>query len=382
MVAGRMATVLRTLTRTVSRIWGSLLLVSMTLLLGACGTDDESEPNLAVIRNGVQLVWVANTEAATTRGVNLLRESSRSRKGRATGNLILPQSTGVKYTCGVTFISHQYAITAAHCLDSGTTTLTTNFTVQQYDTTQLDLNAFSTQSRVSGTWPNFQRVNKLTAAQGYKKLPPQTCRLVRRCSYGRTGCPFTQDIDIALLRCSARSKTELNWVPVSTSNDSGTQNVDIWWFHEVVNLSTSATHIVPYAPANNWNNYGLYPANGDLTQNYHYWHSSVDTDHDLLPLISKQSANGVKYKGLGHEGSSITRMNIPVCHGTSGSGVFRSSADEVLGVVSNFGTVFERNGTTLCEDMTTSSLEQGSGYTQRQYAAAFQSLSEVSGDRQ
>jgi hypothetical protein len=82
---------------------------------------------------------------------------------------------------------------------------------------------------------------------------------------------------------------------------------------------------------------------------------------------------------LGLTGTTTAKSNIPVCHGTSGSGVFVANKDEFLGVVALFGPTFD--GVPLCVSMTDSSAGNGMGYTQRTWAKKLQD-SFVLGDRQ
>jgi hypothetical protein len=276
----------------------------------------------------------------------------------------------------VTFVGRHHAITAAHCIEDDDVALGQTFSVEQYDTTNLTASAFSSQAQVTGTWPNYRRPTKLSAANGYVVKPMQ-CVIVSRCStrgtgpgqYGRDNCPFTDSVDIALIRCDNRPNTQLDFVNVAGSDPRG--NVEVWWFHEVLNMATSTVLTNPYQPANNWAHYGQYPPGdpADLTQNYHYFHTSVDTDQQPLPLVSKHTSTNQPYRALsGLSTRNNVKTTLPVCHGTSGSGFFRAGTDEFLGVTVEFGTSY--TGTTLCENMTVASEGNGSAYTQVQYAAS------------
>jgi hypothetical protein len=140
-------------------------------------------------------------------------------------------------------------------------------------------------------------------------------------------------------------------------------------------MQTSTAVTNPYQPANNWAHYGQYPSgqNPDLTQNYHYFHTSADTDQQPLPLVSKHTSTNQAYTALaGLSASSNVKTTLPVCHGTSGSGFFRAGTDEFLGVTVEFGTGY--GGGTLCENMTIASEANGSAYTQPKYARSLLSL--------
>jgi len=346
--------------------------IAAALTSVGCAQHDEDELHLAVVRDGVQIVWVGSSEGVTTTGVNLLQASSQSKKGRSTGAIRLPVANSIKYSCGVTFVGRHYAITAAHCVDDQDVALGQQFVVEQYDTTGLTANSLIAQAHVSGTWPNYQRPTKLSAASGYV-VKPMHCVIETRCStrgtgngqYGReANCPFAQSVDIALLRCDDRSSSQLDYVKVAASDPRG--NVEVWWFHEVLNLQTSTAVTNPYQPANNWAHYGLYDGN-NLGTNYHYFHTAVDTDQQPLPLISKHTAGNQPYQALaGLSAAGNVKTTLPVCHGTSGSGFFRAGTDEFLGVTVEFGTGY--GGTTLCENMTVAGEGNGSAYTQVQFA--------------
>jgi len=365
--------------------------VALIAGFSACGAagGDEEEGQLATSREPVQLAWVGWNESTTTTGVNLLKASSQSVIGKATGAMRYsdPHNNGVKFNCGVTFISHHYALTAAHCVPSSDLTLNNVFTVEQYNTTNLDLNqAFGTQAQISGAWPNYTRTRKLTSADGYI-VKPYTCKVVRRCSdiYGRDNCqlPATNSLDLAMISCSQRETNVVNYVKVATNTHANevkakTRNVEVWWFHEVVNLATSANMpYEPYMPNFNWEHYGKFQ--DDHTLNYHYWHSAADTDRQLLPLVSKHTSTNAPYQVLATESQYILDTNIPVCHGTSGSGVFASGTNEFMGIVAEFGNSF--NGVPLCVPITDSSAGNGMGFTQHNWAQTFESLPEVLGDR-
>jgi len=357
----------------------------------ACGASDSNdEPLLATSREPVQLAWVGWNESTTTTGVNLLKASSQSVNGKATGALRYGISNGVKYSCGVTFISHTYALTAAHCVDQADLSLSSTFTVEQYNTTNLDLNqAFGLQAQVSGDWPDYYRSRKLSAADGYVVKPYTGCKIIARCStpteYGHdVKCPVPPgyNLDLAMIQCPTREKNTVNYVKVATDAHvaevkAGTRAVEVWWFHEVLNLATTANMpYEPYMPNFNWDHYGKY---GAENQNYHYWHSAADTDRQLLPLISKHTATNALYKATAEETMYIMDTNIPVCHGTSGSGVFAAGVNEFMGIVAEFGTAF--TGGVLCETMTAASTGNGMGYTQHNWARYFESMPEVTADR-
>ena len=194
-------------------------------------------------------------------GVNLLQLDSASRQGQSTGAIRAIWPNGNTGNCGVTFISHHYGMTAAHCVpvDAGFNIGSgTPFSVEQYDTTDMQWSAISGQSMVSGTWPNYFRAHRLGSSDGYYVYTYSGCTVARRCSaaYGHLGsenCPVVDDVDVAMVYCPTR---EGQWVPVATS-DLQNNNVDVYWFHEVLNLSPDGADY-PYEPVGNWGHYGSY----------------------------------------------------------------------------------------------------------------------------
>jgi hypothetical protein len=347
--------------------------IAVALASVGCAGREEDELHLAVVRDGVQIAWVGSSESVTTTGVNLLQAGSQSKKGRSTGVIRLPVANGIKYSCGVTFVGRHYAITAAHCVDDQDVALGQQVVVEQYDTTALSVNTLIAQGRVTGSWPDYRRQTKLSPANGYI-VKSMTCKVETRChtpgtgdgQYGReSNCPFSQTVDIALLRCDNRPSSQLDYVKVASSDPRGA--VEVWWFHEVLNMQTSTALTNPYQPANNWAHYGQY-IKGNLGTNYHYFHSAADTDQQPLPLVSKHTSSNQQYRALsGLSALSNVKTTLPVCHGTSGSGFFRAGTDEFLGVTVEFGTA--GNGDfVLCENMTDASEANGSAYTQVQFA--------------
>lgn len=355
--------------------------IGLAACSGSGGTEEEMM--LATSTNPLQLAYVGTSESQTNTGVNLLTTSSRGRlAGRATGAIRANWTDGAVGECGATFISHQYAVTAAHCIATkldvphGSVPLASPFSVSQYDTTRFNVGWLGFQSSVTGEWPDYTRPNQVGPAQGYVETSFTGCTVVRRCStlYGSIlNCPFAGDADIGLIRCPTRGAGS-NWVHVA-GPDSGTQNIDVWWFHEILDLATGTDtpYTEPYEPDFNYEHYFEFTGMATRNDNYHYHHNQP---HQLFPLISKHSATNQQYRGLGI-GTTTTSTNSSGCHGTSGSGVFVAGTDSFLGPVSTGGTWAN---TQLCSNMDNGSTS-GLAYTNRAFTATFENLPEIVNDR-
>jgi len=359
-------------------LFGASAVAGATLLAacGAAGDGESEEPTLGMAQNAVQIAWVGTSETSTTDGVNLIKASSQTRKGKSTGAIRIVDGA-INASCGATFISNRRAVTAAHCVENYSTTQT--FTLEQYNTTNLNLSAAINQSTVTGLWPNYTRPVKISNTDGYL-VAPYTCKVERRCSINPVNCPAgATNSDIALVYCSGRlpAGTPKNWVPVATSDTSGA-TVDVWWFHELLNLDTSNTpYTMPYSPDFNWGHYGHYNGEGTESTNFHYTQNVFGERLQLFPLRSTHSKQNVLYRSSGALTGLTTNTNVPVCHGTSGSGVFRGTADELLGVVDTGGLAVGTDYNVLCSDMNAVIGSSSMQYSSRQYTAIFGSLPEV-----
>ena len=112
--------------------------------------------------------------------------------------------------------------------------------------------------------------------------------------------------------------------------------------------------------------------------NYHYVHS--DQGQQMLPLVSKHKSNGQPYRALGAHNATTTKTNVPICHGTSGSGVFLDGTYQFLGVADLGPHVTDANR--LCDVMTNSSdTTEYMDYINNFYTMQFQGTPEVLNDR-
>jgi hypothetical protein len=264
-------------------------------------------------------------------------------------------------SCGVTFISKAYAITAAHCV-GGVANYNTFFEADRIMTTNLNTGTPLTQSEsVSGTYPNWTVGHTLTGSDGYATTP-WSCKIVYRCSAsGDLPTPNCTDAatssingkDIALIVCPNRPVGgSTGFVTVNTGNPSS-GGVVVNWFHEVLNLQTSSSDSQHNVPTGNWTHYGNRDANY-LTSNFHY---NAEQSLKFLPLQSAQWPDGTNYSiNSGGLGTDVTWNDVPACHGMSGSGSFINGTSTLLGPVTFGGAL----GTQLCASMTT--LSHGGAY--------------------
>src|ERR1041385_4045696 len=74
-------------------------------------------------------------------------------------------------SCGVTFISKHYAITASHCVAG----LPASFEIDHVLTPNLNLSALASSETISGTFPNWVSGHTLTAADGFNQTAMTNC---------------------------------------------------------------------------------------------------------------------------------------------------------------------------------------------------------------
>lgn len=243
-------------------------------------------------------------------------------------------------TCGMTFVSPTYGVTAAHCVDSFD--IGEQFTVQQLDTRQLSRNAVNAQASVvgsglSGYWPAWEHATTMTANAGYR-VTERACTVARRCSTadgGRYQCPFSEESDIALIHCPDRLRLQ-PFADTMSSNPSLGSDIEVDWYHEVVDLPM-------YDDGSEyWDHYG---GRDDSNPYFRSWHYRPQ-GHQVLPLISRTFADGTPYSLTVTSPNSL-QYDTPICHGTSGSGVFLAGTTTVLGAALSSGTLSGR----LCHPM-------------------------------
>jgi len=259
---------------------------------------------------------------------------------RRNGAPVTKNGIAARYTCGVTFVTAHYAITAAHCVDSTAIPdpATQAIKVEQYHIEWCPRTKLEPAENVSGFYPFYQRT-QLTEADNYYVSRYQQCKVVKRCSYGKYNCTEL-DADIALIRCDDRPSNAPS-IAVASS-DPQTGPVQNTWYHEVLNMPI----VEPQPPANpNYFNQWIYLQAKDTWDHYTLYNSTTPEDNfhyldanQLFPLRSVPWPNGTPRRRLSRSGS-VVWTDLFGCHGTSGSGVFQinpsTNKPELLGPVAN-----------------------------------------------
>jgi hypothetical protein len=340
------------------------LVLAGTTLLAACSTP----PQEAAATDEVQIsnsayFWVAPTATSAAHDPE-----------HATGTLFAPirshgdgvtdtigGGTTLRFSCGVTFVSPRYAVTAGHCVDTDSVVDLARdlVTVQMYRfPAGYDwLNA----STLSGGFPNITH----PSISGYASdIVRFSCRVVSRCYHNNSGdvsvnCPIaTSTADVALLRCDTDVASRgFTWLDVAAADDLS-QVPYMPWTHEVYFPPDAGTALAGdfhdhYTVHNATTNDGHYP------DNFHYWGTRPDGSevNQLVQLVSTPWPNGPDRRKLGLDTYGV-ETDLGGCHGTSGSGVLQwnatKSAYELLGpVVLGAGNAWsDATDRLLCEDAT------------------------------
>jgi hypothetical protein len=309
--------------------------------LAGCGPADslqDDERELAEVEAIVQEIQrdVVNLSHDTSRHVNVLWNYL----GGAPWMFGLVVNLTSWESCGVTFVSKHYAITAAHCvknvaLDSPELIVASvNFSVGE--------STFENSTIITGgTYPDWTPPPPLTFQDGYH-IKGSWCQVTWRChdgtgspsgqSFGTKRCPpypgegVGNQIDLALLYCPQRPEPKIFLTVHPENHEQVGHSVEVYWFHEVVKLQRWAGDSQNNSPANNWNNYG-----SGANPNYRFDNL---LGHTYIPLVSKtwDAAHGsVNYTVTNTQGYHWS--DVPVCAGTSGSGTFVNGSTALSGPV-------------------------------------------------
>ena len=246
-------------------------------------------------------------------------------------------------TCGVTFISPHYAITASHCVanENAFDPANQTFTVRTFDITAANLGSLYYDSNLAGSFPNYTTIGtRMDLEPGYHSTP-FGCHIAARCGFSENGetssdfnCGF--NADVTMLYCPSRPST--TWLNVAGS-DPGTGAVETYWFHEIVNAPTSTGSTDPTDSS-------LFTHYTTLSSQPSNWHYLAAPTNVLVPVKSIPWSGGVARKRLGPDSSDARWTDLFGCHGTSGSGVLQRDANGNLELL---GPVHHGNwGGTLC----------------------------------
>jgi hypothetical protein len=293
--------------------------------------------------------------AINAKQVAIVQDGSRA--ARSTGAVFIPfldpathaqtyvsssqyGSLQVRGSCGVTFVSPHYAITASHCFANGNAYDPANqyFTTTQYDVSTSNLNDFYFDSTMSGSYPNYTPLfgHTMPQAEGYTSTS-FGCKIASRCAFGDASnynCDGISASDVTMLYCPGRAANAA-WLPIA--NDSSTSgDVTMYWAHELFNTNNDPEKIAHYT------NY----SSSSISSNWHYLAAPTNA---YLPFKSVPWSTGAR-KRIGAGGSTDVMTDLWGCHGTSGSGVLNGTATELLGPVHVAGSAWGFGR--LCDDPT------------------------------
>jgi hypothetical protein len=317
----------------------------------ACGPGVGSE----ITSRGGQAVQLERRN--TYYDVSLAPSGALGAAERATGTMMAPErgaggaivytddpSTEARFTCGVTFISPSYAITAAHCVDASDVIQdpdTQPITVQMY---RLDAGLdWLPATTLSGSFPYFTHS---TLTTGYD-VDRYTCRLVARCgtAWGaQLNCNRPKG-DAALIQCDGKPGLKYGYVNVAALDPPGVV-VKMPWKHEIYSVPEGV--VTDY-----WLHYTYaYYSGFQYKDNFHYFGNEKN---QLLPLISTlwdpSDPSSERHKGDYDATREVTFTDLLGCHGTSGSGILQKNTWgqwDLLGPVS----WWEHIGEELCQRQT------------------------------
>jgi hypothetical protein len=305
--------------------------IACGLSLAACGANDDFGNEDVELR----------AQIASMEHFELAQDGSRASRATASiwidmrdgdGHPVIHDPDGdgdgysIRGSCGATFISPRYAVTAAHCLqkDLLPDPYTQGVLLQTYDITEADEHELLEHGRVEGNYPDYYPGNSVDHIDGYVREDYE-CWIAAACSSTWTDVINCEDsADIALLYCPDRPD-DAAWLAVA-EGDSGTGDVEMYWFHEL--LEMPVRH--PGAGASDeeldrFEHYTKHPGPNlaDAGNNVHYLAAKVN---DLMPLRSLPWPNG----GPNRRRTGVGTTDLYGCHGTSGSGVLAFGDEDEL----------------------------------------------------
>lgn len=305
---------------------GWVLAAGLLVLAGACSQASE-EREVGQLRQDIQLGY------AEAGAFDIVTNTAGSTLASVTGAIRLKDDITPYASCGVTFVSPHYAVTAAHCLPAAETV-----SVEEIRADDLNLADYT---RIDGTWPDWRPGKNLTSEDGYF-AERMSCEIVVDCQ-SRHICDLStpelaeDPTDIAILHCRSRSDGA-SYAHIASDDPGASEHIEVFWYHEVYDLPTE-----PEA-SEYWHHYGELLPNGQF-ENFHYTY-----EHQLLPLRSYRLPSGEHY--YTYESDDDPRYHTArgaACSGTSGSGVFLSGAAPLLLGPVTRGASENR----LCDDLKT-----------------------------
>jgi hypothetical protein len=322
-----------------------LVWVCVAWLASACGGEPGNDRET--------VGWREDAVQSAGRGEHYEYAKSDGRVDRATGFVEIPipgyapvDGAPVRGTCGVTFVTPRYAVTAAHCVPSWWVSPTTNLTVKRARINTVSDARLASAETVTGTWPTYAH-SQVTAAEGYSLTTHNDCRVVVRCqnagatgssAFGNYNCPPGAESDIAVLRCPSRSISS-SWLPVAQTDPETGPGIEMRWSHEVLNFPSD---VLTAPPSDMQAHYTL---KGTFDTNYHYLGGSKN---QLMPLRALPWPDGTP-RSRTVVGGTVVWTDLFGCHGTSGSGILKTaSVPELLGPAIGGGNMSSPVGSLLC----------------------------------
>lgn len=313
--------------------WYATLGTSLVTATTLAGCSVPAEPPLGRTRGALERAGLS-TVAALTSSLHVQRSAEARRQANAalsTGALFtplfeedgLPQTSTngstVRGTCGITFVSPSYAVTAAHCVDGSKANLA-SYAIEMYRPHPSLEQAVPQTTTLVGSFPEYVH-GYLSEADGYF-TESYRCELAARCSASFGGwfnCAGDSvdlnEADLALLRCDALPGLKYGYVPVATDDSMGAP-VFMPWKHEIYEAPLDILD-------DRFQHYSRLTA--VLKENYHYFgvNAAGQPANQLQSLVSAPFADGTEHRKLSTADAGVL-TDLLGCHGSSGSGVLQA----------------------------------------------------------
>ncbi len=262
---------------------------------------------------------VARTKEAASLATGALLASLLDVDSDAGGPALASNGTQVRATCGITFLSPSYAVTAAHCASEVDLDLD-HLVVEMYRPTPAISQGYLSATVLSGSFPDFSH-GLMDAAQGYF-VDRYPCKVVTRCGedFGAAlNCDpdVNEQGDVALLKCDNRPGDRYGFLDLASEDDP---NAELFmpWKHEIYDVDLSNT------TSDSFNHYVLQTSQ-NLGDNYHYFGLDIHgtEQNQLLPLVPINFSDGSGHIKVDTSNAYNVVTDLVGCHGTSGSGALQ-----------------------------------------------------------